>query len=116
MYTITKRFTFAAAHHLTCVPATHKCARPHGHTYTVEVELAAEHLRNCMVVDYGDLDAFKNYIDAHLDHQDLNAALPYEPTAERIAEALYRWCAGQWPETTAVRVEESPTSSATYRP
>ena len=51
MYVIGKTFSFAAAHFLTCVPPSHKCARLHGHTYTVTVELAAEHLRNCMVVD-----------------------------------------------------------------
>lgn len=116
MFTITKRFTFAAAHYLTCVPPGHKCARTHGHTYTVEVELAAEHLRNCMVVDYGDLAAFGDYLTATLDHQTLNLVLPYEPTAERIAEGLFEWCRARWPETTAVRVEESPTSSAEYRP
>lgn len=116
MYVISKTFTFAAAHHLTCVPADHKCARVHGHTYTVTVELASEHLRNCMVVDYGDLAQFNDYLQRELDHQDLNNVLPFEPTAERIAEHLYRWCGAMWHETSAVRVRESPTSMAEYRP
>lgn len=116
MYTITKRFTFSAAHHLTCVPVAHKCARNHGHTYTVEVELRSEHLRNCMVLDYGDLSVLGDYIQNHLDHQDLNEVLPFEPTAERIAEYLFSWCFAEWDQTVAVRVMESPTSCAEYRP
>jgi 6-pyruvoyltetrahydropterin/6-carboxytetrahydropterin synthase len=35
-------FQFAAAHHLTQVPPGHKCASPHGHTYTVRVELLGD--------------------------------------------------------------------------
>lgn len=115
-YTITKAYTFSAGHYLTCVPVTHKCRRPHGHTYTVEVELRAENLRNCMVRDYGELAQLNDYLQSALDHQMLNDALPFEPTAERIAEHIYSLCASWWPETSAVRVMESPTSCAEYRP
>jgi len=34
-----KQFLFEAAHHLPHVPAGHKCARVHGHSYRVEVVL-----------------------------------------------------------------------------
>lgn len=35
MYRIGKRFMFEAAHHLPDLPEGHKCARLHGHSYTV---------------------------------------------------------------------------------
>lgn len=115
MYTISKRFTFAAGHHLTCVPVGHKCARSHGHTYTVQVELAAQHLTNSMVRDYGDLAALNDYLQTEWDHRVLNDVIDFEPTAENLAAHLHTWCAVRWHETTAVRVEESPTSAAEYR-
>ena len=36
-HTIGKRFSFEAGHRLGGLPEGHKCARPHGHSYTVEV-------------------------------------------------------------------------------
>lgn len=116
MYTITKSFTFAAAHHLTCVPEGHKCRRPHGHTYTVTVELAAAALTNNMVVDYTELAALAVMLKDNFDHRDLNEEFDLEPTAENLAVLIHGWCHAKWPQTTAVRVSESPTSSAEYRP
>lgn len=116
MFVITKTFTFAAAHHLTCVPEGHKCSRLHGHTYTVTVEMAAEQVDAAgMVRDYGELGALDDYLQTDLDHRVLNDRLGFEPTAELIAYYLHDWCARRWPETRAVRVTESPTSSAEYR-
>ncbi len=40
-YAIGKRFSFEAGHRLGGLPAGHKCARPHGHSYTVEVIVTA---------------------------------------------------------------------------
>ncbi|MGH8897377.1 MAG: 6-pyruvoyl trahydropterin synthase family protein [Egibacteraceae bacterium] len=37
MFRIGKSFTFDAAHHLPGLSEGHKCARLHGHTYTVMV-------------------------------------------------------------------------------
>jgi 6-pyruvoyltetrahydropterin/6-carboxytetrahydropterin synthase len=122
VYAIGKQFTFDAAHHLTGLPAGHKCSRLHGHTYTVEVELSAEALQPPgFVTDYGDLAPFKAYLDERLDHRDLNEVLAVEPTSEHLAEHLFTWCARNLQPrvhgaVTAVRVWESPTSWAEYRP
>lgn len=115
-WTITKTFTFAAAHHLTAVPEGHKCARPHGHNYAVTVELAAPMLdAQGFVTDYGDLDDLKEFIAIALDHRDLNDAMA-NPTAELLAAQLYQEFRPMHPQLQAVTVAETPGTTATYRP
>lgn len=121
MYRIGKRFTFDAAHVLASLPAGHKCARLHGHTYTVEVELAAGQLaRPGFVTDFGDLAPFRRYLAEHIDHRHLNEILDIEPTSENLARHFFTWCAehlepGIPGRVTAVRVCETPASWAEYR-
>ena len=120
-YTITKQFAFSAAHQLHGLPATHQCARLHGHNYVVEVVLSGSQLdQRGFVVDYGDLSPLKTYIDQDLDHRNLNEVLggvlpDGQTTAENIARHLYDWCKYRWPQTVAVRVSETPKTWAEYR-
>ena len=90
----TKIFRFEAAHHL---PGHHgKCARPHGHSYRLEVTLrgpikktpgASDH---GMVIDFGDLSRIvKNAVLERLDHQDLNAVTELHTTAEHLAHWIW---------------------------
>lgn len=91
-YRIGKTFTFDAAHQLAGLPAGHKCARLHGHTYTVEIVLAGKRLEEPgFVTDFADLAPFKRYLDAQLDHRLLNEQLPCEPTSENLARHLAEW-------------------------
>jgi 6-pyruvoyltetrahydropterin/6-carboxytetrahydropterin synthase len=119
-YSIGREFRFAAAHHLDRLPPGHKCSRPHGHTYTVQVQMAGEELDGAgFVADYACLDPVRHYIDAELDHRDLNEVLPVQPSCELLARHLFSWCrdnlaAGA--QLTAVRVSESPGTWAEYRP
>jgi 6-pyruvoyltetrahydropterin/6-carboxytetrahydropterin synthase len=87
---ITKIFRFESAHHL---PGHHgKCARPHGHSYRLEVTIrgpikdepgASDH---GMVMDFGDLSqVVKTSVIERLDHQDLNAVTGLQTTAENLA-------------------------------
>lgn len=117
MYTIGKRFTFSAAHHLEGLPEGHKCARVHGHTYTVEIILQSTSLvAPGFVVDYGDLLPLRQMIDAAFEHRDLNdSALAAQPTAENLAWFIFEFCHACWPQTIAVRVCESPETWAEYR-
>jgi 6-pyruvoyltetrahydropterin/6-carboxytetrahydropterin synthase len=121
-YRIGKRYRFAAAHHLATLPDGHKCARPHGHTYTVEVVLVAETLREPgFVTDFADLRSFGAYIDQELDHTDLNEVFGFPPTCELLAEHLYGWFVTHLAPRVggrlhAVRVSESPTSWAEFSP
>lgn len=121
-FTIAKRFSFSASHALTAVPEDHKCRRTHGHNYEVEVVCAAEDLDGrSMVVDYLELDPVKRFIDATIDHRHLNDVLPGEPTAERLAWWLYESLKSELDAAVAarivaIRVHETPTTSAEYRP
>jgi 6-pyruvoyltetrahydropterin/6-carboxytetrahydropterin synthase len=120
VYTIGKSFTFAAAHHLSGLPEGHQCARVHGHTYTVTVALGAPLLVGPgFVTDFGDLAPFGDHLKAELDHRDLNEVFEFEPTSERIAEALAVWfIAHVQPRIPgrliAMRVSESATTWADY--
>ncbi|WP_017624716.1 6-pyruvoyl trahydropterin synthase family protein [Nocardiopsis chromatogenes] len=118
--TIGKTFTFAAAHYLSNLPPGHKCARLHGHTYTVTVELTADDLiEPGFVTDFGDLAPFYEYLKVHLDHRLLNDVLDQEPTCELIARHLADWfqrhVEAQIPgRLHALAVAESPTSWARW--
>jgi 6-pyruvoyltetrahydropterin/6-carboxytetrahydropterin synthase len=115
--TISKRYTFDAAHFLTNVPPDHKCARLHGHTYTVEVSLRGP-VDNGFVIDFGDLDAVvKPFIYSHLDHRSLNDVLPPEipTTVEHLAKFLFETFSPSLPNLVSIRVWETPTSWAEYR-
>jgi 6-pyruvoyltetrahydropterin/6-carboxytetrahydropterin synthase len=51
-------FTFEAAHLLSRVPETHKCARLHGHSYRVAVHIVGDvDPATGMVIDFADIEA-----------------------------------------------------------
>lgn len=115
-YTISKTFTFAAAHHLPQLPDEHKCRRPHGHNYTVTLVLAAEKLdERGMVFDYGDLGPAGKWIRDSFDHRDLNEQIDW-PTAEILAVTIYRYLSPRLPALAEVTVRETPATTATFRP
>lgn len=118
MFKITKRFEFSASHRLAGLPEDHPCTRLHGHNYIVEIELQAAELNACgFVRDYRDLSAFKRYVDETFDHRHINDVLGHDnPTAEALALHFYDWCSERFPETSAVRVSETPKTWAEYRP
>lgn len=118
MYKICKEYHFSASHQLFQLPEDHPCARLHGHNYVVEVELQSATLNAVgFVRDYRELDALKAYIDEKFDHRHLNDVLGDDAvTAEQLARHFYEWCKARWPEVTAVRVKETPKSTAEYRP
>lgn len=119
-YRIGKRFSFDAAHRLPSLPGDHKCFRDHGHTYTVEVVLAADRLvQPGFVTDFADLEPLGNYIQSTLDHRNLNEVLDFEPTSEALACHLAQWFRDHVEPTIAarlvsMRVCETPLSWAEY--
>lgn len=118
MHKIAKRFSFSASHEIGGLAADHPCARLHGHNYEVEVVLQAPALDTVgFVRDFRELSALREFINATLDHRHLNDVLGHDrTTTEVIAQWLYEWCKTRWPEVTAVRVSESPSSWAEYAP
>lgn len=123
MYRIGKRFRFEAAHSLPGLPAGHKCARQHGHSYTVEITLAAtDDLHDPgFVVDFADLATLGAYLNGSFDHRDLNTVLDAPATSENLARHLYRWCGEHLDLPGGVRVEkvrvcETASTFAEYAP
>ncbi|MFO1424661.1 MAG: 6-pyruvoyl tetrahydropterin synthase family protein [Candidatus Competibacteraceae bacterium] len=117
MFTIKKKFYFSASHIIEGLPASHPCGRLHGHNYIVELILAAELLdKTGFVVDYGDLQPFKDIIDNELDHRHLNDIVPGPASAENLAYYLFQRAKAIWPQTAAVCVSETPRTWAEYRP
>ncbi len=117
MYTITKECHFSASHQLCHLPADHQCARLHGHNYIVVVELCSTELnQDGFVRDYHELDPLKTYIDTRFDHRHLNDVLDMPTTAENMARHFFDWCKDRWPETSAVKISETPKTWAEYRP
>lgn len=116
--TITKEFHFSASHVLNKLPSWHKCARMHGHNYIVVMELSAhpDNLTEAgFVRDYGELDAFKKWIDDVIDHRHLNDVMDISPSAENMALWIFSHWAAKYPELAAVWVSETPKTWAIYR-
>jgi 6-pyruvoyltetrahydropterin/6-carboxytetrahydropterin synthase len=91
---VTKIFRFEAAHSLPGHKG--KCARPHGHSYTLEVSVrgaikqAMEASDDGMVMDFDDLSLLvQRAVLDRLDHQDLNEVTGVRTTAENLAHWIW---------------------------
>jgi 6-pyruvoyltetrahydropterin/6-carboxytetrahydropterin synthase len=112
-----KEFSFEAAHRLPNVPAGHKCARLHGHSFQIRVTVDGPvGEQTGWVMDFADLkSAFRPVYDK-LDHRYLNEIVGLEnPTSENLA----RWIWRQLPPTLAglaeVEVRETCSTGCIYR-
>jgi 6-pyruvoyltetrahydropterin/6-carboxytetrahydropterin synthase len=119
-YRIGRSFTFDAARRLPGLPDGHKCARRHGHTYTVTVTLARDDLVGPgFVTDFVELAPLKRHIAERLDHRDLNEVIDFAPTSELLARHLANWFVehvepGIAGALVSVRVAETPACWAEY--
>jgi 6-pyruvoyltetrahydropterin/6-carboxytetrahydropterin synthase len=67
-YTVSKEFTFEAAHRL-LENYNGKCTNNHGHSWLIKVQVESNKLDSKgMVIDFQDLKLLKNWIDDNLDH------------------------------------------------
>jgi len=114
---IFREFTFEAAHRLPRVPDGHKCARLHGHSYTVSVHVEAPvDAELGWVMDFGDIKRAFQPIDAQLDHYYLNDIEGLEnPTSENLARWIWDRMTAELPQLSAITVRETCTSGCTYR-
>ena len=113
---LVKDFRFEAAHRLPRVPEGHKCARLHGHSFRVEVEVVGEvDPEMGWVVDYADIKrAFSPLHDA-LDHRYLNEIEGLEnPTSEVLAAWIWARLAPQLPGLARLVLHETCTSRCVY--
>lgn len=113
---IFKEIQFEAAHRLPNLPASHKCARLHGHSFRV-----ALHVRGAVdpatgwVMDFADIKTAFAPIFEQLDHRYLNEIPGLEnPTSEIIARWIWDRLKPNLPALCRVVVRETCTAGAVY--
>ena len=85
-----RSYRFEAAHFLPKVPAGHKCARMHGHSYLIEVVIEGEvDPDRGWVMDFADIDEHVMPLVKTLDHHVLNEI---DGLANPTSELLAIWC------------------------
>ena len=113
---IFKAFTLESAHRLPNVPAGHKCARVHGHSFRVEIHVNGpvdDYLG--WVMDFADVKAAFDPLYRQLDHHYLNDVPGLEnPTSENLAKWIWQQLKPALPQLSAVVVHETCTSGARY--
>jgi 6-pyruvoyltetrahydropterin/6-carboxytetrahydropterin synthase len=123
MFEVSVEQTFAAGHALRNYKG--KCENVHGHNYRVMVTIQGEQLdATGLLVDFVDIKRLMGGAIDYLDHRFINDLAPFDqinPSAENIAKYFYdRLSAGlqnQAPvRISEIRVWETDTSSAVYRP
>ena len=114
---ITQAFTFESAHRLPHVPAGHRCANLHGHSYRVELQLDGPvDPSTGFVIDFFDIEAVFQPLLARLDHHYLNDIEGLQnPTAENIAIWIWQRTKPDLAMLSAVRVFETPMCWAEYQ-
>ncbi len=121
MYSISKEFSFSAAHAI----RGHRggCQNLHGHNYRVRIHVAADELDELgMVLDFADLKAMAKEILDPFDHRVINDIPPFDErntTAELLAEYVYEEVEKRLPDPerirlTAVEVWETETACARF--
>ena len=116
--TISKEFTFDAAHSLP--NSDGPCKRLHGHTYRVQVVARGPiqpvdgRPEEGMVLDFARIkEVFKRRVEARCDHQFLNETVPVpRTTAELLAGWMLAELREELPQVVTVRLYETPTSFA----
>lgn len=120
MYEIEKSFTFEAGHILKNHDG--KCAKPHGHSYTLSIVLRSKTLiengpKSQMVMDFYDIgQVVKPMIEKYFDHCWLNDSLTSETTTiEFMTKWIYDYLKPKLPLLYSITLYETATVRATYR-
>ena len=115
---LTREYAFEAAHRLPMVPAGHKCARVHGHSFRIEVCVAGEmDARTGWLMDFAEITSVvEPLLKNELDHRTLNDVPGLEnPTSEVLCGWLWQRLRPRFPGLSAVTVHETCTARCTYR-
>ncbi|MDR2872754.1 MAG: 6-carboxytetrahydropterin synthase QueD [Xanthomonadaceae bacterium] len=114
---IFKVFTVEAAHRLPNVPAGHKCARLHGHSFRIEIHVAGEPASDTgWIMDFADIKRAFGPIYDQLDHHYLNDIKGLEnPTSEQLALWIWQRLKPDLPELSEIVIHETCTSGCRYR-
>jgi len=123
MFEVSVEQTFAAGHALRNYKG--KCENVHGHNYRVRITVQGEQLDSTgLLVDFLNVKNLIHDVVGYLDHQFINDLPPFDqinPSAENMAKYFYDRVSGGLKEEIPVRVSEvriweTDTSSAVYRP
>ena len=114
---IFKVFTLEAAHRLPQVPPGHKCARLHGHSFRIELQVSgAPDPALGWVMDFADIKRVFQPIYDQLDHHYLNDIPGLEnPTSEQLAIWIWDRLKPVLPMLSELVVHETCTSGCRYR-
>ena len=109
-------FHIEAAHRLPNVPADHKCARLHGHSFRIEVHVAGEvDHESGWVQDFADISAAFLPIKEQLDHHYLNEVPGLEnPTSENLAVWIWNQISPGLSMLSKIVVQETCTCGCSY--
>jgi 6-pyruvoyltetrahydropterin/6-carboxytetrahydropterin synthase len=109
-------FQIEAAHRLPNVPAGHKCARMHGHSFRIEIHVRGPvGQESGWVMDFADLrKAFQPLFD-QLDHHCLNDIDGLEnPTSENLASWIWQRLQPDLPDLAKIVVQETCNAGCIY--
>jgi len=121
MFEISVEDTFAAGHALRDYHG--KCEKVHGHNYKIQLAVEGGHLDSAgLLMDFVELKRLLHGVMDRLDHEFLNDVAPFDalnPTAENLSKYFYDEIARGLPpdvHLASVKIWETDTSTATYRP
>ena len=111
-----KELRFEAAHRLPEVPAGHKCARLHGHSFKIELAIRGPvDERTGWFIDYGEVDRVWQPLHDLLDHNYLNDVPGLaNPTSEILARWLWDRIRPALPALERVIVHETCDARCEY--
>lgn len=112
-----KEYRFEAAHFLPHVPAGHKCARMHGHSYRVELSLSGPvDPKTGWLIDFSDIDELWEPLQRQFDHHVLNEVPDLgNPTCENLAVFVWQQMRPRLRELSAVTIWETTDACCVYR-
>lgn len=125
-FKLRKEFRFEAAHRLDHHDG--KCARLHGHSWLLIVEIVGDRLqalelpegrnpKGNMILDYSDIKGIvQPLVEDKLDHHFLNETFGSDsPTSEFIAKEIYAWLSPRLGGALkAIEINETCTSACRY--
>lgn len=115
-HSIFRTFHLECARRLPRLPAEHPCARVHGHSFRVELRVAAPlHPELDWVVDFADLETAWEPLRVALDHRYLNDIEGLDnPTSERLAAWLWKRLQPSLPGLSKIVLQETAASGCVY--
>jgi 6-pyruvoyltetrahydropterin/6-carboxytetrahydropterin synthase len=114
---IYKEFVFEAAHRLPNVPAGHKCARLHGHSWRGTIFIKGQlGAATGWIMDYAEIKRIFQPVYDQLDHRYLNEIAGLEnPTSEILAKWIWERLKPDLPNLSQVIINETCTTGCIYR-